>query len=172
MKPRGTAMLVRFTKNRPEAAADTLTCVRSDGSTTTREMPRQGILPRDAACFVVEQRLGWTNAHFGAIARGRPLAEPAVPPRAIATDTKTAPESASAAGQCAALVECLQGEQWGGATDPAAFAIKLRAACRRHGVVTPALPDATIADLRAALREFGAAWRPLTPGQSVERSYP
>lgn len=52
-------MLVRFTKNRPEAPADTLTCVRPDGSTTTREMPRQGILPRDAAVR------GGTTARLG-----------------------------------------------------------------------------------------------------------
>lgn len=159
-------MRVRFIKNRPEATADTLTCVRPDGTTTTVDMPRQGILPRAAACYLVEQRLGWTDAHFGPVARGGSLAEPATPA------ARTARKNADTAGQCTALVECLQGEQWGGATDPAAFTRKLQAACRRHRVAPLELDPATIADLRAALREFGAAWRPLTAGQSMERSYP
>ena len=47
-------MLVRFTKGPPAAEADTLTCVRPDGSTSTQPMPRQDILPHDAFHFVIE----------------------------------------------------------------------------------------------------------------------
>ena len=48
-------MLVRFIKNAPIAKADTLTCVRADGSTTRGEMPRQGILPHDAFHFEAQE---------------------------------------------------------------------------------------------------------------------
>ena len=45
-------MLVRFTKNAPSAKADTLTCIRADGTSTTGPMPKQGVLPHDAIHYV------------------------------------------------------------------------------------------------------------------------
>ena len=35
-----------------------------------------------------------------------------------------------------------------------------------------ALTPAELTRVRLALREFGAAWRPLNPGQSIERPFP
>lgn len=160
-------MLVRFTKAAPGASADTLTCVRPDGSTTQAGLPRQGILPHDAFHFVVETSLGWHDAFFGQIARGATLAE--------LTAILHAPDLDRAkhtqALQAESLVECLEATQWGGAPDPAAFAEKLIATCRRRSVPPPDIDADELSRVRLALREFGAAWRPLTPGQSLERTF-
>jgi hypothetical protein len=160
-------MLVRFTKNAPAARADTLTCVRPDGSTTRHDLPRQGVLPHDAIHFVVESTLGWHDALFGHVARGGSL------------DEVTAKVHGQSGGwskitqalQTEALVECLQGEQWSGTSDPADFAQNLIVGCRRRGVVPPDITPEELDRVRVALREFGAAWRPLAPGASLERTF-
>ncbi len=160
-------MLVRFTKNAPTAKADTLTCVRPDGTSTRGDMPRQGILPHDAFHFVVETTLGWRDAFFGQIARGASLDH-------VTTklhDVKIDWSKNTQALQSESLVECLQADQWGGASDPATFAEVLIVSCRRRGVPPPDINAEELASVRVALREFGAAWRPLSPGQSVERTF-
>ena len=160
-------MLVRFTKNAPTTKADTLTCVRPDGTSTHCAMPRQGILPHDAFHFVVETTLGWRDAFFGQIARGASLDY-------LTTklhDAKIDWSKNAQALQSESLVECLQADQWGGASDPATFAEVLIVTCRRRGVPPPDIDAEELASVRTALREFGAAWRPLNPGQSVERTF-
>jgi hypothetical protein len=160
-------MLVRFTKNPASASADTLTCVRPNGSTTGGEMARQGILPHDVFHFVVESTLGWHDAFFGRIARGGSLDEV----DAKVHDQKTKWSKITQALQAEALVECLQAEQSGAVTDPAAFAQKLIAECRRRAVSPPDITPEELDHVRVALREFGAAWRPLAPGASLERTF-
>ena len=160
-------MLVRFTKNAPSARADTLTCTRPDGTSTRGDMPRQGILPHDAFHFVVESTLGWRDAFFGQIARGATLDQLT----AALHGTKLPVSKNAQALQTECLVECLQADQWGGAPDPAAFAEKLIATCRRRSVPPPDIDAAELATVRTALRDFGAAWRPLNPGQSLERTF-
>ena len=160
-------MLVRFTKNAPSAKADTLSCVRPDGSTTCGEMPRQGILPHEAFHFVVESALRWRDAFFGQIVRGAVLDR-------LATklhDPEIDWSKNIQALQCESLIECLQAEQWGGTSDPATFAEKLVAACRRRGVPPPDITADELDFVREALREFGAAWRPLGSSQSLERTF-
>jgi hypothetical protein len=73
--------------------------------------------------------------------------------------------------QAESLVECLQTDQWSGAADPAAFAQSLVLTCRRRGVAPPDITPEELSHVRAALREFGAAWRPLGPGASLERTF-
>jgi hypothetical protein len=72
--------------------------------------------------------------------------------------------------QTEALIECLEMSQWGGAVDPATFAENLVAGCRRRGVTPPDITADELDRVRVALREFGAAWRPLGPGCSLERT--
>ncbi len=160
-------MLVRFTKNAPAASADTLTCVRPDGTKTQGDLARQGILPHAAFHFVVETTLGWHDAFFGQIARG---ASHASLTAGLHAAKLSRPHDAPAL-QSAALVECLEATQWAGAPAPAAFAKKLTAACRRRRVTSPDINAEELARVRLALREFGAAWRPLNPGQSLERTF-
>ena len=150
-------MLLRFTKAPPAAPADTLVCTRANGTAVTVDLPKQGILPPAAFHYVITTTLGWPDTYFGQLTAPRTSAKK---PRADAAPPR----------QSAALAECLAAEQWGGATDPAAFAAKLATACRRQRVPPPVLAPADLARLRAAVREFGAAWRPLNPGQSLERT--
>lgn len=160
-------MRVRFTKSAPADPADRLACIRPDGTVSEAGLPRQGILPHDAFHFVVETTLGWPDAFFGVIAGGAELdrlntelhgpdARRTCPPRVR---------------QSEALVECLQANQWGGATEVTRFKKILGEACRRRGVKPPAIDAATLTALREAIRAFGAAWRPLNPGQSLERTF-
>lgn len=160
-------MLVRFTKNAPADAADTLTCVRPDGSTTAHPMARQGILPHDAFHFVVETTLGWHDALFGQIARGGTVEEVTARLHVHSGGWSKLTQ----AMQAEALVECFQAGQWGGIADPAEFALQLVAGCRRRGVEPPDITPEEIDAVRVALREFGAAWRPLGPGASLERNF-
>ncbi len=161
-------MHVRFTKAPPAAPADTLTCVRPDGSSSVGAMTRQGILPHEAFHFVVETALGWHDGFFGRIARGAEIDATTV----LFHGTRHPWEKMVQGQQCEALIECLQAEQWGGAADPATFAGSLVTMCRRRGVPPPEdiLPE-DIDRVRLALREFGAAWRPLLPGTSLERTF-
>ena len=160
-------MLVRFTKNAPSAPADTLVCERPDGTTARHDLPRQGILPHDAFHFVVETTLGWRDAFFGQIAAGAAHD----PLRSWGHGPQRSLSKNSQVLAAAALVECLEATQWGGAPDPAVFAKTLAAACRRRRVPPPDISAEALARVRLALREFGAAWRPLTPGQSLERTF-
>ena len=160
-------MLARFTKSAPSAKADLLTCVRTNGTTTTGEMPRQGILPHDAFHFVVESALGWRDAFFGQIAQGAPLDHVAMKLHGQKIEWSKNIQAL----QSESLVECLQAEQWGGAADPVTFAETLVITCRRRGVPPPDITADELDALRVALREFGAAWRPLGEGQSLERTF-
>ena len=160
-------MLVRFTKHRPEAAADAFACVRPDGTTTIAEMPRRGILPHAAVHFVVETTLGCHDAFFGRVARGEAIDEVT----AKLHGQSGAWAKMTQAMQTEALVECLEMEQWSGTNDPAGFAEALIAGCRRRGAVPPEITAEEVDRLRVALREFGAAWRPLAPGGSLERTF-
>lgn len=160
-------MLVRFTKAPVAAKADQLTCVRDDGTTTTGEMPRQGILPHDAIHFVVESTLGWRDAFFGHVARGAELN--AFERKLVDKNPDWA--SLPQALQAESLVECLQAEQWGGPADPQTFQQTLAVGCRQRGVSPPVVSADDLRRVHTALRDFGAAWRPLPPGGSLERTF-
>lgn len=160
-------MHVRFTKQPPAAAADSIACVRPDGSTTVGEMRRQGILPHEAFHFVVESALAWHDGFFGHVARGDSIVQ--VTARLHARSGEWTKNTQGL--QAESLIECLQGEQWGGAADPAEFAARLVTTCRRWGVPPPDITAEELEKVRTALREFGAAWRPLGAGQSLERTF-
>ena len=144
-----------------------LTCVRPDGSITTSDMARQAILPRDACQFVVETTLAWHDAFFGRVARGSTLSETAL---LVQGQNRTWSQMVQAL-QAQALVECFQAEQCGGLSDPAEFAVKLIQETRRRGVAPPDITTEELEQVRVSLREFGAAWRPLQSGQSLERTF-
>jgi hypothetical protein len=160
-------VLVRFTKNPPSVASDTLSCVFSDGSAVSGTMARQGVLPHEAFHFVVERTLDWHDAFFGKVSRGEKI--DAV--TAKVHDPNIDRAANIQALQSESLIEVLEAEQWGGAVDPATFAFTLIATCRRRGVPPPDVTAEEIAGVRTALREFGAAWRPLAVGGVLERTF-
>ena len=161
-------MLVRFTKAVPAAKGDLLTCVRLDGTRTQGEMTRQGILPHEAFHFVLESTMRWHDGFFGHLARGAGLDELTA---MLHGRSKGRSSNMTQALQSEALVDCLQSEQWAGATHPADFAEKLVATCRRRSVAPPDITPEELDRVRVALREFGAQWRPLAPGASLERTF-
>jgi hypothetical protein len=161
-------MRIRFIKGSVSSRHDLLVCLRPDGSETRGDMPRQGILPHDAIHFVVEQTLGWNEAFFGHVARGAELGHVTTRLQGEKVDWSQATQAL----QSESLVECLQAEQWGGAATPELFAQTLAESCRHRGVAAPALTRESLAAVRAALRTFGAAWRPLGPGGVLERNWP
>jgi hypothetical protein len=161
-------MLIRFTKGPVTAHTDLLACERPDGTGTAAAMPKQAILPHDAFHFVVEKTLGWRDAFFAAIAAGATLADTTARFHAVKKSSGQPPRIC----QIETLITCLQAEQWGGGSDPAVFITKFAAACRQARTPPPPLTPDDLARVRLALREFGAAWRPLNPGQSIERPFP
>ncbi len=160
-------MLVRFTKAPPAAADDAIACVRTDGSSSTATMPRRGILPHLAFHFVIESTMGWRDAVFGRVAENGSFEQVAGKP----SDASLGRFRNTQALQCEALIECLEAEQWAGASDPADFAQRLVRACRQHAVPPPDITAEELDRIRVALREFGAAWRPLVAGASLERTF-
>ncbi len=160
-------MRVRFLKNPPAAKLDKLVCVRADGTTTSGDMPRQGILAHDAFHFVVETTLGWRDAFFGQVANGISLDQLTSKLHGIKVDWSKQVQAL----QSESLVECLQAEQWGGATDPETFHETLAITCRRRHVPPPRVSAEELEKIKAALRAFGAEWRALNPGQFLEKTF-
>jgi hypothetical protein len=160
-------MLVRFVKNAPAADADVIACIFPDGTRTSGPMARQGVLPHEALHFVVEKTFGWRDAFFGQIQLGAGIEAVT----AKLHDPKIDRAKNTQALQSESLVECLQAEQSRGASDPATFAHNLILTCRRRGVPPPDITADELALVRTALRDFGAAWRPLPAGGTLERSF-
>lgn len=154
MSPRRAAaisMLLRFTKAEPGVRADALTCVIEANRAITMALPRQGVLPREAIRYVVETTLGWADGWLAELA-----------------DNAARKRASRRAVQSDVVAECLQSEQWGGATAPEVFIAKVNAACTKRRIEPPALTAEQVARLRTKVREFGAAWRPLPPGGVLE----
>jgi hypothetical protein len=160
-------MLVRFHKQAPAASADLLTCIRSDGTSTSLPLPRQAVLPHDAVHFVVEETLQLAEGLFGAVAAGATLEAATAQLHEPAGKKPTLVPTR----QVESLVEVLHAEQWSGPSSPDAFLEKLRSACAGRRVPAPAVSTADIEAVRTALRQFGAAWRPLAPGAILERTF-
>lgn len=146
---------------------DELTFVRADGSRSTIDLPRQGILPHDLVHFVVEDGLGLTDGFLALVAAG--------------ADARYAMEAvhdpaertvADAAIRVEALVEALQSQLWSGAFDAEAFAYGVESACASRGVETGERPTSERArGLFDRARELLAEWAVLPAGQSLTLSF-
>lgn len=146
------AAVVRFTKRPPDAGADAWTLIRPDDRSVEEDLPRTGVLAPRQLQWVVEHTLGWSDGYFGHQAAGN-----------------TAAASRSRRGrQARALAAALQQEQWGGTAEAETWARRVASAARKLKVPTPHLDAHEVAQLREAMRAFGAAWRPLAPGRSLE----
>ena len=113
---------------------DTLRCVRSDGSQTSAQMPRQGVLPHDLIHYVVERTLRLENGFLGLVARGADIS--------FAMETAHGTSSSSVgdqAPQVEALVESLQAQIWAGCFDEAQFREGVEGACAMRGRPVPDL---------------------------------
>jgi hypothetical protein len=136
---------------------DLLRCIRRDGTETSVQMPRQGILPHDLIHFVVEDTLGYTNGFLGVVAQGADIA--------FAMEQSHDPARLDLAAQlihAEAIVESLQAQLWSGSFDAGMFAEGLAGACAARGRQAP---DLSAFDVRAQLFDnvlaLGQRWQGL-----------
>ena len=147
--------------------ADTLRCLRRDGSATSCAMPRQGILPHDLIHYVVESTLGWRHAFFGMIAAGADIGP--------AMEQAHDPGDASLADQAIhaeAVVESLQAQLWTGVFDDAMFDEGVRTACSARGRSLPALPEGAGRMLFDAVLALDERWRQVPWHGTLELDMP
>jgi hypothetical protein len=136
---------------------DTLRCVRLDGTETSVQMPRQGILPHELIHYVVEDTLGYRNGFLGTVAKGADIGF-AMQQSHDAQRTDLAEQLIHAE----AIVESLQAQLWSGGFDADMFASGVEGACaaRRHS-----FPDLAMIDVREQLFErtlaLGQRWQQL-----------
>lgn len=116
-------------KRGPREKYDHLRFLRSDGSTTECQLPRQGTLPHDLIHYVVESSLPLKNGFLSLVASGSD-AEFVLK---IVHD-RLNPSVEAEAVQVESIVEALQTQLWAGAFDVDAFleAAELAASSRGH----------------------------------------
>lgn len=128
---------------------DTLRCVRADGSATSVQMPRQGILPHDLLHYIVESGFGYQNGFLGMVAKGAEIG--------FAMEQSHGVQEALLADQAIhaeALVESLQAQLWSGDFDIELFEAGVRGACAARG---RGIPDLGSIDARERLYDRAVA---------------
>jgi hypothetical protein len=116
---------------------DRLRVVRDDGSETSCEMPRQGVLPHDLVHAVVESHLNLREGFLGLVAKGADIAFAEKNFRDYID-----PERHFEVAQSESVVEGLQTQLWNGAFDFTAFIAGVEGACAMRGVATPLMTEA------------------------------
>jgi hypothetical protein len=146
---------------------DELTFERGDGSRSTIDMPRQGILPHDLLHFVVEDGLALDDGFLSLIAAGadaRFTMEALHDPAGCAV--------ADAAVRAEALVEALQAQLWSGAFDAESFTYGVEMACASRGVGPGELPARERARaLFDRARSLFDAWANVPPGETLRLAF-
>ena len=116
---------------------DRLRVVRDDGSETSCEMPRQGVLPHDLVHAVVESRLHLQEGFLGLVAKGADIAFAEKNFRDYID-----PVRHFEVAQAESVVEGLQTQLWQGAFDFSAFIAGVEGACNMRGVAVPIISEA------------------------------
>ena len=155
---------------------DRVAITRKDGSRAEAHFPKKGPIPHDGVHVIVERALGFENAFWGHVARGRHPEEIAtLAAQAGHPSAKRAREPDAAIVemiQAERLVECFEAEIWGG---PAAIDVLQSvadAAMAQSKVPAVALPPAAVARIREDLAAFAASWRALGAGESFGFDWP
>lgn len=159
-------LLVRLTKRSPSDY--TLTCVRTDGSTTTQRTRGDSakFFPfHDLTHFAVETVLGHRGGFYGLVCDGWQLAD--------FTQPKVSARLPSAAVADEALVglfdgERASGQQWTVAEFNHSLAEYLQSTGRDP---VPPLNEAALARVRAEHARLAALWRALPVGETLELAY-
>jgi hypothetical protein len=113
---------------------DVLRCVRQNGTQTSANMPRQGVLPHDLIHYVVETALGYDHGFLGLVAKGGDFAYVMEQ-----THGNHNQQIAHQAIHAEALVESLQAQIWSGYFDHEQFLAGLEGACSMRGASMPDL---------------------------------
>ena len=156
-------MKIRITKGRN--GPNTLTCIRDDGSTTWAKV--QDYFPlHDMTHFVVETTLGIPNAFYSLVRDGWDISE-----FAVRGNAKRIPPEANLVE---ALVSRLQREAMPG-TEFTTESYNEEVVAVLEGIGNPLrrpVTDAELAEMRARFRELISRWRELSPGESIELTFP
>lgn len=143
---------------------DRLEFVRHDGTSSSIDMPRQGVLPHDLVHYVVEIGFGFTRAFLSLVARGadaRYVMEMTHDPANAEFDRE--------AIVAEAIVEALQTQLWNGAFDFEAFEYGVRTACDARNVAPPAHLDRVAAgSVYEAAVNLHAQWAKVPPQGALE----
>lgn len=158
-------MQILFIKDTDKYAQ--LTCIRHDGSTTSTNMPEQGIAPHDLIHFVVEKSFNISGAFYGQLKAGANInfkLEHNELSREIACKTEI--------WQTESMVEALQSLLWSGAkVDFEAFMYMTEQACTSRGIPSPTLTEAQFNSMQIELLKLNQQWKTLTKGQQLSVTF-
>lgn len=156
-------MHIRFTKQ--PGKHDWMECIRTNGTTTSCLMPKQGILPHDFVHYVVEDTLDLRRGFWGivAIGVGFPNSEP--PWDAAEFNLPDLTEAL----QAESLVECFQAEMWNGFQASENFAEILQITCLERNVPSPdTISQGQLEQVRLRIQDFSQQWQKLAIGETLE----
>jgi hypothetical protein len=146
---------------------DRLRYVRADGSETSSEMPRQGILPHDLVHYVVESGLPLRHGFLSLVAKG---ADAGFVMDAIHDKTNLQVEIEAV--QTEAIVEALQSQLWSGVFDIDAFLDGVRGACEARQKPVYVFAEIDPEELYHRAIELNRQWMLLENFQSLELDFP
>lgn len=156
-------MQIRFTKQSDKY--DRMECIRTNGTTTSCPMPKQGILPHDFVHYVVEETLDLRQGFWGILAIG--VGFPNSEPPWDAADFNL--PNLTQALQAESLVECFQAEMWNGFQMSENFAEILQVTCQSRNVPAPdKISLEQLEQVRLRLQGFFKQWQKLAVGETLE----
>jgi hypothetical protein len=142
---------------------DRLRYVRADGSETSSEMPRQGLLPHDLVHYVVESNLALRHGFLSLVAQGSDagfVMQGVHDKNNLQVETETV--------QVEAVVEALQSQLWNGCFDSDAFFEGVRGVCEARGKPTHEFGSLNPESLYQKAIELNGQWTSLENFQSLE----
>jgi len=166
-------MRIDITKGKSD---DAIAILRADGSRADTRFPKKGPIPHDGVHVIVEHALGFSDAFWGHVARGRHPEEIAqLAAEAGHPSAKRARDPAAEIIQmiqAERLVECFEAETWGGPGDLAVLQSVADAAMAQSKVPAVPLAADAVARIREDLAAFAAAWRALPIGGRFSFDWP
>ncbi len=143
-----------------------MTCTRDDGSVTWTELWPGFGGEHDLTHYAVESVLGYTDAFFGMLARGRDI--DSFGTRDGVRDTYSYEET-----WAEHIVGTLQFSQSGDAgLSYDAFCEALSIAGQQYQLDPPVISAETLRDIRARITELVTAWRGLPRGEQIYLPFP
>lgn len=133
---------------------DRLRVVRNDGSETTCDMPRQGVLPHDLVHAVVESRLLLQDGFLGLVGKGADIVFAEKNFRDYID-----PVRHFEVAQAESVVEGLQTQLWAGEFDMDAFLAGVSGACAMRKVAVPVISDSDGNLMFAQALQLNAQWQ-------------
>lgn len=156
------SLQLRFTKRRQQ---HTLTCVRPDGSATSRAFPKHSrfFVAHDLTHFVVETGLNLRRGFYGLIADGWNLGDFGAPwPRG------PLPEGLDAVEVIVGLLDAERGTGLPWPADQFNIATTAHQQLRDDSEPPPPVTEGVLTDLRARVAALQSAWDHLPVGETLD----